>query len=164
MTETKKLLTGGPLLNFYTRIVVMPHPITMDFAEWPTVEHYFQACKGLYLRRDGKHAHFHAVESIRIAQRPADAKRLGRALPIWLPLWNKAAFGHMFQAHLSKFAQNPDLARMLRDTGTAKLVEHRPDPIWGDGMDGEGKNLCGRSLMLVRRMTQDWEIDEEKAK
>lgn len=164
MTATPKLLTGGPLLNFYMRAVVLPHPITLEFCEWASVEHYFQASKGLYLRGSSvqKHAAYNAVESVRITRKPGDAKKVGRGLPLLLPLWNKAAFAHMFAAQLGKFAQHPDLAKMLLDTGSMKLVEHRPDPIWGDNMDGTGKNLCGRSLMLIRNMAKDWDIGDQK--
>jgi ribA/ribD-fused uncharacterized protein len=154
-------ITGGPLLNFYTRTFMVPHPITGEYVEVPTVEHYFQACKGLYLKNaKAKHQHYTSVQAALDAQRPHDAKRLGRTFEIWLPLWNRAAFGHMLTGQLAKFTHNPDLARMLRDTGDVTLVEHRPDPVWGDNLDGTGKNLCGRSLMMIRSMTKDWNIDE----
>jgi N-glycosidase YbiA len=156
-------ITGGPLLNFYTRMFVAPHPITTEFVEFVTVEHYFQCCKGLYLREvKREHDHYLTVEAIRTATRPHDAKRKGREVPLWLPLWNRAAFGHMLSGQLAKFSQHPDLARLLLETGSRKLVEHRPDKIWGDGMDGSGKNLCGRSLMLIRKMARSWNLDVSK--
>jgi predicted NAD-dependent protein-ADP-ribosyltransferase YbiA (DUF1768 family) len=40
---------------------------------------------------------------------------------------------------------------MLIDTGDAKLVEHtKNDKYWGDGGNGQGKNMLGTLLMEVR--------------
>lgn len=154
------LLTNGPLLNFHKADMSIPHPVTGGDALWLSVEHYFQACKGLFIKNvpanDREHAHFWAVENIRALRSPADAKRAGRALDIHLPLWNRASFAYMLTAHIAKFSQHPDLRAMLLETGSKRLIEHRPDPVWGDNMDGTGKNLCGRSLMIVRRMARDW--------
>lgn len=153
-------LTGGPLLNFYGRVFAAPHPVIGTLTQYKTVEHYFQAHKGLYLKDYTRaHAVFYSVQEIIDATRPHDAKRMGRALNIWLPLWNRSAFGHMLQGQLWKFSQHADLAKELLDTGSKKLIEHRPDPVWGDNMDGTGKNLCGRSLMMIRRMARDWDLD-----
>lgn len=154
-------LTNGPLLNFYGAPIQLVHPISGEDITLNTVEHWFQACKALYLKgdslRDRPFAQYATFNQIAMARMPSEAKRMGRAIEIQLPLWNRAAFGYMLQGHIAKFSQHPRLREALLKTGTTRLIEHRPDAIWGDNMDGSGKNLCGRSLMLVRRMARDWQ-------
>ncbi len=54
-------------------------------------------------------------------------------------------------ADWARFSQNPDLARLLLETGDAELVEDSPfEPFWGVGPDGAGLNWAGRVLMEVR--------------
>jgi ribA/ribD-fused uncharacterized protein len=51
----------------------------------------------------------------------------------------------------AKFNQHDNLRELLFSTGDAKLVEHTErDDYWGDGGDGQGKNMLGRILMEVR--------------
>lgn len=50
-----------------------------------------------------------------------------------------------------KFTQHNQLKQNLLATGNAKLVEHTwNDSYWGDGGDGFGKNMLGKTLMQVR--------------
>jgi N-glycosidase YbiA len=150
------LLTGNhPLLNFYWESFCAPHPLTGKPVEWPTVEHYFQACKVLALKKHDWHMRCGLVVAILESPTPRDAKAQGRGLsPLDVSLWDRIAFMCMLQGQLAKFNWNEDLANKLLATGSATLVEHRPDPIWGDNIDGTGKNLCGKSLMQVRRILQ----------
>jgi len=54
----------------------------------------------------------------------------------------------------AKFAAGSAPAAVLLDTGDAFLLAHDPipgrDSTWSDGCDGEGANLMGMMLMLVR--------------
>lgn len=54
----------------------------------------------------------------------------------------------------AKFAAGSASAAVLLDTGDAFLLAHDPipgrDSTWSDGCDGEGANLMGMMLMLVR--------------
>ena len=61
----------------------------------------------------------------------------------------------------AKFSQNPDLASVLRSTGTTELGEATRDRYWGIGRalgdpsvfskEGwKGRNKCGELLMEVR--------------
>ncbi len=57
----------------------------------------------------------------------------------------------MREALKAKFTQNEDLKNILLETGDAILVEHTEnDNYWGDGGDGNGKNMLGKLLMELR--------------
>ena len=57
----------------------------------------------------------------------------------------------MFEAVRAKFTQHEELRKILLATGDAEIVEHtRKDNYWGDGGDGSGRNMLGKTLMLVR--------------
>lgn len=50
-----------------------------------------------------------------------------------------------------KVRQHPNLGKALLETGNAELVEHTEnDSYWGDGGDGSGKNMLGKSWMNLR--------------
>jgi len=65
--------------------------------------------------------------------------------------WESVKVDVMQKAVRAKFEQHPDLQKLLKSTGEARLVEHTEnDNYWGDGGDGSGKNMLGRILMEVR--------------
>lgn len=62
----------------------------------------------------------------------------------------------MLRAVAHKFAQNPILLRLLRDTGDAVLIEDATwDDYWGTGRDGKGKRKLTKLLAKVRSMTTE---------
>lgn len=115
----------------------------------PTNEHYFQAEK-VALMDGGIDAYREILE----ADTPNEAKRLGRAVemnPSARAVWDESeALVAMLECNLAKFSQHTHCLAWLRKTGTRPLVEHRRDKIWGDGLDGSGRNLQGKILELVR--------------
>ena len=131
------------LSNFY------PSPITIDGRTWPTVEHYFQAMKCP-----------ERAEEVRLARSPAEAKRLGRGMPL-AGDWNMLRDDIMLAALRAKFADVELLARLLA-TGDSPLIEAAPrDYYWGEG-DGSGMNRLGALLMQVRaelnrEITEAWQ-------
>jgi ribA/ribD-fused uncharacterized protein len=120
-----------------------PYPIKLRGRTWPTSEHYFQA---------QKFAGTDQEEAIRQAKSPMIAARLGRSRKVRMrPDWENVKDAIMREAVLAKFSQHDDLRAILLDTGDAILVEHTEnDHYWGDGGDGSGKNMLGRTLMSVR--------------
>lgn len=59
----------------------------------------------------------------------------------------------MLRGVAHKFAQNPMLLRLLKDTGKADLVEDASwDEYWGTGRDGKGKRKLTKILAQVRAM------------
>lgn len=64
--------------------------------------------------------------------------------------WEKVKVEVMKSFLIQKF-ENPDLKKILLDTGDAELIEHTTrDSYWADGGDGSGKNMLGKLLMEVR--------------
>lgn len=151
------LIERGPLLNFWGSAFELPHPHRDGKRTYRTVEHRFQAMKstcaifppgapmvGVAANREMIH------DRVADVYRAADAKREGRSLLINVPDWGFCAYAVMFEAVAQKFSTHADLRAMLLETGFKKLVEHRPDPVWGDAMDGTGQNLMGKILEQVR--------------
>jgi len=127
----------GPFSNFSR------HPVKMNGVVWPTSEHYFQAQKFAGTRFE---------EEIRKLPSPRHAKDAGgdRKKPLRSD-WTKVKNQIMEDVVAAKFTQHPDLNQMLLSTGNAILVEHtQNDSYWGDGGDGSGQNMLGKTLMAVR--------------
>src|SRR5215510_2687966 len=120
-----------------------PHPVKMKGKVWPTSEHYFQAQKFVGTAHE---------EEIRLIKSPMIAARMGRDRKRPLrPDWESVKDEIMLEAVRAKFTQNEDLRRILLATGDAEIIERASnDSYWGDGGDGSGRNMLGKTLMLVR--------------
>lgn len=90
-------------------------------------------------------------------------KKLGRMVkPYDDKIWGSNREQIMYDGLLAKFDQNPELKKMLLDTGDAILAEcAQKDTIWGIGLrmnspsrfepeKWKGQNLLGKVLMRVR--------------
>lgn len=67
------------------------------------------------------------------------------------PDWERVKDGIMLDAVAMKFTQHPSIKETLLSTGDAYLIEHTTkDRYWGDGGDGTGKNMLGKTLMALR--------------
>lgn len=128
--------------------------IKLKGKRWPTSEHYFQAQKF----QNSAHQ-----EEIRKAKTPMIAARLGRDRKKKLRRdWESVKDNVMREAVTAKFTQHDELRAILLATGEAKLIEHTTnDAYWGDGGDGSGRNMLGRTLMEVRERlrAQEAEMD-----
>lgn len=120
------------LSNFYIC------PVTYNGITYPNSEAAFQAQKCLE----------RANEFLDIT--PGQAKRLGKRVPLRAG-WDDIRDDIMYEVVKAKFEQNPDLLRLLIQTGTAELIEGNTwnDTYWGV-CDGIGKNRLGKTLMKVR--------------
>ncbi len=149
---------------FYTNEFSNFHPAWINHprnsnVSWPTSEHAFMWFKAKFFG-DVKTA-------IKIldtnAAHPRDAKALGREVVGYNDAeWSAVRFGFMTLVNLWKYQQNPDLLKLLLDTGMKTLVEaSKKDKIWGVGLYNTdplildernwlGTNLLGRALMDVR--------------
>jgi ribA/ribD-fused uncharacterized protein len=145
---------SGPPSNFHIAPFWLPVPIAIDFGqremEFKGTEWWFQAYKAGFAFDGTREMYEEIVE----AETAREAKRLGRLVPLdedELRMWNGfQAVQAMLEGCLAKFWQNEECQRWLLNTGDAHLVEHRSDPVWGDNMDGSGRNLLGLVLELVR--------------
>ena len=127
------------LSNFYVA------PFTLNGKTYPTVEHFFQSQKF-----PGDPV---LQEKIRVAKTSVGAKRSGRTQSEHFRQdWEQVKETVMLEGLGAKFGQNPQLADLLRSTGTAMLIEKMPrDSYWGSGPNGCGRNRMGRLLEQVRR-------------
>jgi ribA/ribD-fused uncharacterized protein len=114
---------------------------------YPTTEHAFNAGK----TEDVKERIW-----VQAAECPAEAKRRGRAVAL-RPGWDETVrYRVMAEVLALKFAPGTTLARRLRGTGTAELVEGNTwhDTHWGVCVcarhGGRGDNHLGRLLMELR--------------
>lgn len=128
------------LSNFY------PSAISDGYTTFPTVEHYFQACKCEYMDD---------YDAIAAAPTPGQANRLGRQA-VLRDDWEQNKLNVMETALRKKFAI-PELREKLLATGDAYLVEGNfwHDNTWGDcGCEKckhtHGQNNLGKLLMKIR--------------
>jgi len=122
------------------------HPIVLKGKTWLTSEHYYQARK--FSGTD-------AEEKIRKLPSPGKAFREARKYELRGD-WEKVKVDVMRDALLAKFTQHDDLRRILLGTKDAILIEHtHRDSFWGDGGNGNGKNMLGTLLMELREKLRD---------
>ena len=94
---------------------------------------------------------------------PGEIKALGRQVAGFDGrVWDVHKYTVVLEGNFQKFLQNPELKRLLLDTGERVLTEASPyDRIWGIGLGREepdaalpprwlGQNLVGFALMEVR--------------
>jgi ribA/ribD-fused uncharacterized protein len=119
------------------------YPVRIRGKIWPTTEHFFQA---------QKFAGQADEEKIRKAKTPMLAAQMGRDRK--RPLrrdWDSVKISIMREALSAKFTQHQALRAELIGTADAILVEHTEnDDYWGDGGNGNGKNMLGILLMELR--------------
>lgn len=116
--------------------------VQLDGFEFTSSEHAFMAQKSLDLK-DWLH--------ILTLQTPNEAKKYGQTVKL-RDDWNEYRVIAMTRALFSKF-QDHDLRARLLQTGNLYLEEtnYWGDRYWGvDAKTGEGKNMLGKCLMLVR--------------
>ncbi|OED43349.1 hypothetical protein AB832_02610 [Flavobacteriaceae bacterium (ex Bugula neritina AB1)] len=120
-----------------------PFSIFLEGNSWPTVEHYFQSCKF----EDPA-----IKEKIKSFSSPMKAAKEGRNRKNTLRAdWEIVKDNIMLRSLRVKFKQHPNLRKKLLLTDNVKIIEHtKNDSYWGDGGNGNGKNMLGSLLMKVR--------------
>jgi len=119
-------------------------PVEFEGEIYPAVEHAFQAAKTFDLEQR---------TSILQAASPAQAKHLGRGLPLRED-WEQVKFDIMLALLRRKFTQT-NLRQKLLNTGDSELIEGNTwgDKVWGCVLyKGQwiGQNHLGKLLMKVR--------------
>lgn len=124
----------GFLSNFF------PAYVMLDYQDFPTVEHAFQAAKTFDIRER---------VTILEADTPGKAKQLGRRVTL-RPDWEDVKVFVMEELVRRKFAEKNLRGKLLR-THPAHLEEGNDwgDRFWGT-VNGEGRNELGQVLMRVR--------------
>ncbi|KAJ5573812.1 uncharacterized protein N7459_008239 [Penicillium hispanicum] len=99
-------------------------------------------------------------------QNPRAHKSMGRKVKNFDDAkWNRVGVQVVVDGSFHKFVQNPELAKILIDTGASTLAEaSRYDRIWGIGYTANvamanthawGQNKLGKCLMVVRDMLRE---------
>ena len=85
---------------------------------------------------------------------PKEAKRLGKRVKL-RPDWEQIKVRVMYELLCIKFS-DPALDLKLKQTGAATLIEKNTwrDLYWGTDMQGNGKNVLGQLLMVLRGFKQ----------
>ena len=150
--------TEGPV-KFYVKLVneyrgfttFAPSPIVIGGKRYPTLEHYFQA-----MRFPGDPMW---QEAIRVSADPKKARQLGTDPAHTVrPDWDTVKEAVMLEGLREKFRQNRGLLDLLKATGARPLVEASPDPFWGEGRTGKGKNRYGKLLEQVRAELREYVV------
>jgi ribA/ribD-fused uncharacterized protein len=129
-------------------------PFVTQGISFPTVEHFLQAHKALFLDTskmidpDRGWSPKDAFDYILSARSPHMAKTRGNAMPIHVEEWDSARVGFMYLGMFNKFWQHTALRVELEATDPHELVEKRRDRFWGY----PGANMAGRTLMRVREV------------
>lgn len=120
-----------------------PCVVSNEGAEYPTVEHAYQAYKTM--DRKAK-----VQFQVPTAMTPGQAKRAGSKLEL-MPGWHDLKIGVMLFLLRQKFGPGTELADKLIATREARLIEGNShgDVYWGM-CGGEGENWLGRLLEMVR--------------
>jgi hypothetical protein len=123
------------LSNFY------PAKVEYDGLEYASTEHAYQAAK----TEDPAHR-----RRIREAQKPGEAKRLGKQGKMRTD-WEQIKIGVMKDLVRQKFSKDKKLKEKLLDTGDAYIEETNTwnDTFWGV-CRGKGQNWLGKIIMEVR--------------
>lgn len=138
------------LSNFY------PATVKIAGLTFPSSEHAYQAFKS-----DRKELVTKFCDPNMTA---GQAKRLGKQLNLRKD-WEDIKVGLMYSLVRDKFTRHEELKKELLDTGDSVLIEGNTwgDKTWGV-CDGEGLNILGQILMLVRSEIQELERQKEQKK
>lgn len=122
------------------------HPVTIDGDTYSTSEHFYQAAK--FFGTDPEWA-------VQVAAAPSPRKSRDMGNDRSHPIHPKWASGEsvkvMLRVLLEKARQHPEVLAALKATGNELIAERADwDSYWGDGPDGNGKNMLGKLWMIVR--------------
>ena len=143
-----------PLSNFYSQAEDPELKVLrIDGFDYITSENYFQAKRyqataehRLAMARS--EVDLSRATEIAIAPSPGKAWYYGKTSADMIEKEDEVRI--MKQALSAKFAQNPQLKKILLETNNMFLVYNHFDLFWGYGSMGEGANVLGLLLMQLR--------------
>ena len=128
---------GSPLSNFYE------FPLSIWGMNFPSSEHAYQYKK---CTATGNNT---AAASVLRAPTPVNAKWIGDKIETDNK-WEDLQQGTMFEILKSKARQCPQFRDALVQSQDRPLIENTPNRYWGRGNDGNGLNMLGKLLMVLR--------------
>ena len=151
MTQEIRFCTPVGQWWFLSPLALFPIKMTVDGQEYtfPSVEHYYQAMK--FYASDPR------FDVILKLKNPDDARLITKKPEYKI---NRRAnfennkFDIMERGLYAKFAQNPDAAKMLKDTGDAVLIKSCAVCYKCGFGEGSGTNRIGKVLMKIRSEIQ----------
>lgn len=151
MTQEIRFCTPVGQWWFLSPLALFPIKMTADGKEYtfPSVEHYYQAMK--FYASDPR------FDVILKLKNPDDARLITKKSEYKI---NRRAnfennkFDIMEMGLYAKFAQNPDAAKMLKDTGDAILIKSCAVCYKCGFGEGSGTNRIGKVLMKIRSEIQ----------
>ena len=156
-SETHIYFYGGAFSNFAYCPSGVAVVIGDELIAFRTAEHAFSALKAY------KFGDADAIEQLKEAIRPSDAKHIGRNVRGFdNNRWTEVHYDAMRTVLLAKFTQNENHKKSLLETDSKIIVEASPyDCLWGVGREivdrrlysertWRGQNLLGQCLMEVR--------------
>ena len=151
MTQEIRFCTPVGQWWFLSPLALFPIKMTADGKEYtfPSVEHYYQAMK--FYASDPR------FDVILKLKNPDDARLITKKPEYKI---NRRAdfennkFDIMEMGLYAKFAQNPDAAKMLKDTGDAVLIKSCAVCYKCGFGEGSGTNRIGKVLMKIRSEIQ----------
>ena len=119
------------------------HGFHLDDADWPSVEHYYQASKfDAPTVRDEIRAAAHPRLAATLARKRRRRMRSG---------WDEVKEVFMTRGTYIKCRTHPEVADALLATGERPIIEtSQYDYYWGCGRDTRGRHVYGRVLTSVR--------------
>jgi ribA/ribD-fused uncharacterized protein len=137
----------GAFSNFSDHSVILQHPFTGAWMEYPTGEHRYQAMKA-----DNHEDHDYVIE----VDNAGAAQRRGHQVSLRKG-WGDDKFDLCWYVMLevieAKYIQHYDIRQILDFTHDRHIYEDSPtDDIWGwrYQYNYEGKNLLGECWMITR--------------
>ena len=128
---------GSPLSNFYE------FPLRIWNMNFPSSEHAYQYKKCISTGNNT------AATSVLRAPAPVDAKHIGDKV-VTDDKWEDLQQGSMYEILKTKSRQCPQFRESLLQSHDRQLIENTPNRFWGRGSDGQGLNMLGKLLMVLR--------------
>ena len=127
----------SPLSNFYEA------PITIWNMKFLSSEHAFQYRKCISLGKNSEAA------DVLKAPTPLDAKRIADQVRTD-SRWDDIKQGAMYEILKCKSRQCPQFFDALQQSLDRPLIENTTNPYWGRGNNGQGLNMLGSLLTVLR--------------
>lgn len=123
-----------------------PHPFVVRHVTYPSLHHFFLCERFKASPVDDEIRKASSLWEVDRLVRKAESQGWQRED------WDRVKADVMLLGCYYKMKHNPDVATVLQQTGQRTILyTHAQDDFWGDGGDGQGKNLLGVILMAVRK-------------